>query len=312
MKRLNYVVIISMLIAVCGLLSGCKNVDKNSNVAGGITFTDALERKVTVKEPKKVAALMGSYADVWLLAGGELAAVTEDAYGERNLALGEDVVNLGKMNTPDVELLVEADIDFVLLSSRVTEHVELKDKLDNLGINYAYFEVETFDDYLSMLKICTDITGVKENYKTNGEDIKAGIDEIINSVPEGDNPTVLFLRAFSTGVKALGSDSMAGIMLKELGCVNIADSEKSILEDLNMEKIVEEDPDFVFVVTMGSSEEKALQAVNDLLVSSRAWNELTAIKEGRYYILPKDLFHLKPNARWKDSYDILAKLLYEE
>lgn len=308
---------LSLLITVCGLLSGCKKVEENNklpanNSREGITFTDSLDREIIVNQPKKVAALMGSYAEVWLLAGGELAAVTEDAYGERDLPLSEDIVNLGKMNSPDVELLVESDIDFVLLSSKVTDHVELKDKLDKLEIEYAYFEVETFEDYLSMLKICTDITGVKENYKVNGEDIKAGIDEVINSVPEGVNPTVLFLRAFSTGVKALGSDSMTGIMLKELGCVNIADSEKSLLEDLNMEKIVEEDPDFVFVVTMGSSEEKALESVNELLISNPAWNELSAIKDGRYYVLPKDLFHLKPNARWKESYDMLSEILYEK
>lgn len=163
-----------------------------------------------------------------------------------------------------------------------------------------------------MLKICTDITGDKESYKVNGENIKVGIDEVISSVPDGNHPTVLFLRAFSTGVKALGSDSMTGIMLKELGCINIADSEESLLEDLNMEKIVEEDPDYVFVVTMGSSDEKALEVVNELLISNPAWNELSAIKEGRYHVLPKNLFHLKPNARWKESYDILSEILYEK
>lgn len=317
MRKLNYVIMISVLITVCGLFSGCKKVDKSKELVAdvtteGITFTDDLGSEVTVNQPKKVAAFMGSFADVWLLAGGELAAVTEDAYGERDLSLDETVVNLGKMNSPDMELLVEADIDFVLLSSKVAEHVELKDSLDKLGIEYAYFKVETFEDYLSMLKICTDITGDKESYQVNGESIKAGIDEVINNVPEGVNPTVLFLRAFSTGVKALGSDSMTGIMLKELGCVNIADSEKSLLDDLNMEKIVEEDPDYVFVVTMGSSEEKALESVNELLVSNPAWNELTAIKDGKYFVLPKDLFHLKPNARWKESYVMLAEILYEK
>lgn len=307
---------ISVFITVLGLFTGCNNVDKNNKLANEIkeeiNFTDDLGREVEVNQPKKVAALMGSFAEVWLLAGGELAAVTEDAYGERDLLLDETVVNVGKMNSPDMELLIETDIDFVILSSKVADHVELKDSLDKLGIKSAYFKVETFEDYLSMLKICTDITGNKENYQVNGENIKAGIDEVINNVPVGVNPTVLFLRAFSNGVKALGSDSMTGIMLKELGCVNIVDNEKSLLDDLNMEKIVEEDPDYVFVVTMGSSEEKALEAVNELLLSNPAWNELTAIKEGNYYVLPKDLFHLKPNARWKESYDMLAEILYDK
>ena len=38
--------------------------------ARAVTFTDALGRTVTVESPKRVAALIGSFADVWCLAGG--------------------------------------------------------------------------------------------------------------------------------------------------------------------------------------------------------------------------------------------------
>lgn len=304
------VTIISTLFLV-----GCKGKETLSNQdvisENLITFTDSLGREVTVSNPQKVAAFMGSYAEVWLLSGGTLAAVTDDAYDERNLELSDEVITLGKMNAVNMELVIEEGIDFVLLSSETAEHIEVKDTLDKLGIPSAYFKVETFQDYLAMLDICTDITGRKDLYKTNGEDIGVGIDEIIQAVPEGISPSVLFLRAFSTGVKAKGSDSMTGIMLKELGCMNIADTDNSLLEDLNMEKIVEEDPDFIFVITMGSSSEKALEAVNELLLSNPAWEGLAAVKNGHYHVLPKQLFHSKPNVRWKESYEMLAEILYE-
>lgn len=318
-KKSNFklwVIYTSILILSLTLLSGCKqnetNLISSSNTENSITFTDVLNREVTVTNPKKVAAFMGSYAEIWLLAGGELAAVTEDAFDERNLSLDENIVRLGKMNAVDMELVIEEDIDFVLLSSEAAEHVQLLHTLDKLGIPSAYFKVETFSDYLHMLKICTDITGKSENYQTYGEAIKEDINQIIESVPKEKEPKVLFLRAFSTGVKAKGSDSMTGIMLKELGCVNIADNDNNLLEDLNMEKIVEEDPDFIFVVTMGSSSEKALESVNELLISNPAWSELEAVKNGQYHVLSKQLFHLKPNARWKESYETLAEILYEK
>ena len=38
-------------------------------------FTDALGREVTVKETEKVAVLLGSFCDIWMLAGGEVNAV---------------------------------------------------------------------------------------------------------------------------------------------------------------------------------------------------------------------------------------------
>lgn len=34
------------------------------------------------------------------------------------------------------------------------------------------------------------------------------------------------------------------------------------------------------------------------------------MKEDRVEVLPKDLFHYKPNARWGESYQMLAELMY--
>jgi iron complex transport system substrate-binding protein len=143
------------------------------------------------------------------------------------------------------------------------------------------------------------------------EDVRSDIAAQIARA-DGSSPTILFLRAYSTGVKAQGSDTMTGQMLKELGCVNIADSEDSLLKDLNMEAIIAADPDYIFVTTMGESKEAALKMVDELLISNPAWSGLTAVKENRYHVLPKELFHMKPNNRWGESYQILADYLYGE
>lgn len=326
MEKKEIILMFLCSITMSIVLSGCvkkqntEPVGKDSDIqdiietkAGEVYFIDDIGREVRVNHPQKVAVVKGSFAEVWLLAGGELAAVTEDAYDEPNLDLKDDVVNLGNLKAPNIEKMIEADIDFVILSSKLAEHVALRDTMESAGINCAYFEVETFHDYLDMLKICTDITGDSESYKTNGENIQEQIDEVISGVSQEETgKTVLFIRAFSTGAKAKGSDNMTGIMLKELGCINIADSEDGVLEELNMEKIIEADPDYIFVVTMGSSEEKALEVVKESLTEQKAWKDLSAVKNEQYIILPKELFHLKPNARWGESYQMLAEILYGE
>lgn len=278
---------------------------------GTCTFTDSLGNTVELEQPpKRVAALLGSYAETWLLAGGEVVAVTQDAYDERGLELPEDTVNLGANQQPDLEALFAAEPDLVLLTPDLDGQMGLKDSLAAAGIPAAWFKVETFDDYLNMLKICTDLTGRSDLYQKNGLDIQSGIDAAIASVPEGEGPTVLLLRAYSSGVRAKNSDSIAGAMLKDLGAVNIADSNSGLLEDLQMESILAADPEFVFVTTMGASQEAALKSLDELLHSDPAWQTLTAVKEGRVEVLPKDLFHYKPNARWGESYQMLAELMY--
>ena len=237
-------------------------------------------------------------------------AVTQDAYDERGLELPEDTVNLGANQQPDLEALFAAEPDLVLLTPDLDGQMGLKDSLAAAGIPAAWFKVETFDDYLNMLKICTDLTGRSDLYQKNGLDIQSGIDAAIASVPEGEGPTVLLLRAYSSGVRAKNSDSIAGAMLKDLGAVNIADSNSGLLEDLQMESILAADPEFIFVTTMGASQEAALKSLDELLHSDPAWQTLTAVKEGRVEVLPKDLFHYKPNARWGESYQMLAELMY--
>ena len=278
---------------------------------GTCTFTDSLGNTVELEQPpKRVAALLGSYAETWLLAGGEVVAVTQDAYDERGLELPEDTVNLGANQQPDLEALFAAEPDLVLLTPDLDGQMGLKDSLAAAGIPAAWFKVETFDDYLNMLKICTDLTGRSDLYQKNGLDIQSGIDAAIASVPEGEGPTVLLLRAYSSGVRAKNSNSIAGAMLKDLGAVNIADSNSGLLEDLQMESILAADPEFIFVTTMGASQEAALKSLDELLHSDPAWQTLTAVKEGRVEVLPKDLFHYKPNARWGESYQMLAELMY--
>ena len=278
---------------------------------GTCTFTDSLGNTVELEQPpKRVAALLGSYAETWLLAGGEVVAVTQDAYDERGLELPEDTVNLGANQQPDLEALFAAEPDLVLLTPDLDGQMGLRDSLEAAGIPAAWFKVETFDDYLNMLKICTDLTGRSDLYQKNGLDIQSEIDAAIASVPEGEAPTVLLLRAYSSGVRAKNSDNIAGAILKDVGESNIADSDSGLLEDLQMESILAADPEFIFVTTMGASQEAALESLDELLHSDPAWQTLTAVKEDRVEVLPKDLFHYKPNARWGESYQMLAELMY--
>lgn len=314
MKKHFKIILMVLLICSCTLsLIGCgtksKQVVKDNKDSNEITFTDGLGNEISVSTPKHVAVLTGSLAEAWLLAGGELAAVTNDISSERTVELPEDIVDLGLLESPNTEAMINAGVDFAILSANLTSQVKLKSTLEKAGITTAYFNVETFDDYLGMLKIMTDITGKSDLYKKNGTDIQSIIDTQIKRA-DGSAPTVLFIRAYSGGAKAKGSDNMTGHMLKDLGCVNIADSDESILEDLSVEKIIQDDPDYIFVTTMGDSEEEAMKVVEDTLVSNPAWKELSAVKNDRYFVLPKALFHYKPNNRWGESYTMLADILY--
>jgi iron complex transport system substrate-binding protein len=279
-------------------------------VKPSIVFIDATGREVSVSSHDRVIVASGSFAHTWLLAGGVLAATTEDAFGEYAAVDPAAVENVGLLKTPSLELILAQEPDLVILSANIQGHMDLYDQLAAAGITAAYFSVETFGEYLDMLKICTDITGRGDLYEQNGAALQGKIDEIISRNAGKEPPAVLLMRSHSSGVSARSSDTMAGAMLKDLGCVNIADGENDLLTELSMEVIIQEDPDYIFVTTMGDSEEKALETLKAGIQANPAWQELSAVKNGRYHVLPKDLFHLKPNDRWPESYEMLADILY--
>ena len=46
------------------------------------------------------------------------------------------------------------------------------------------------------------------------------------------------------------------------------------------------------------------------LLENPAWNTLTAVREGKYFVMDSNLYNLKPNGRWGEAYEQLADILY--
>ena len=315
MKRMVCALLCGVLLTT---LSACGGEEQDStetkNPEEAVTFTDDLGREVTLAKPRRVAALIGSFADVWCLAGGQdtLVAAADDSWTQFDLDLPETVENLGAVKEPNVEKLLAAEPDFVLGSTKTAADVELLDLLEQSGIGVAYFDISSFEDYLRMLEVCTWLTGCPERYTQYGADVQSQVEQAI-ARQDGSAPRVLYVRATGSSCKVKNSQgTVLGEMLASLGCVNIADSETGLLETLSMETILAEDPEHIFVVLQGSDTTKAEQTLEMSLLSNPAWNELTAVREGRYHVMDQRLYNVKPNARWGEAYEKLADILYPE
>ena len=300
-------------ILLVAALGGCSDINGSSEISDTVTFTDALDRTVPVsKNPERTAALLGAFADTWVSAGGVLCAAAEDAWDDYGLTL-ENAVNLGGAHSPSLEALLSADPDFVIASASTAADVEMKETLENAGITVAYFDVDNFNDYLAMLKICADITGRKDLYEQNGERVKKEIENIkdefnAKKLPE-EKRTVLLLRASASLLKAKGSeDTVLGEMLCDLGCINIADSDKTLLENLSVESVIREEPYRIFAVSMGD-ETAARNNLTKTMEENPAWGRLDAVAQNRLHIMDKRLFNLKPNSSWAKAYEQLTKIL---
>ena len=305
-----------ILAAALLLLSACGGTAPGETPPAGpetVSFTDDLGQSFSIAPPRRTAALIGSFADVWCLAGGRdsLVAAAGDAWTSFDLGLHESTANLGAVKEPHLEILLAAEPDLILASCNTAADLELRETFAQAGIPAAYFDVQTFDDYLRMLEICARLTGQPERYEQHGASVRAQVDAAI-ARQDGTAPSVLCLRATGNGCKSKGStDNVLGEMLADLGCVNVADG-GSLLETLSMEAIIAADPDYIFAVLQGADASGAQAALEAALLSNPAWSRLRAVEEGRFFTLDHRLYNLKPNARWGEAYEQLANLLYPE
>lgn len=295
------------------LESAAESASSQLESAGEVSITDSNGSQITLDtSAPRVVAAYGSFAEAWLLAGGQLCGVTQDALEQRDLGLPEDIAVVGTVKEPNAEEIIALEPDLVLLASDITAQADIRDVLENAGLACAFFQVDTFADYAFMMEQLCAITGREDLYEENVTQVGQQIEEAqANAALSSTRPNVLLIRAFSTGIKAKTDDELAGAILKDLGAHNIADDHPSMLEDLSLEEVIAADPDYIFVTTMGD-EQKALDYLNGLIQQNPAWSELSAVKEDRYIVLPKDLFHYKPNNRWGESYQYLGEILYPQ
>ena len=310
--------VVSLLLATCCLLlAACGNsvspsAPQNVPAETSVTFTDDLNRQVTVDRPQRVACLISSFSDIWCLAGGAdtIVAATDATWRYFDLPLRDDVVNLGNTKELDVERLLACEPDLILASGGTDRNVELEASFSAMGLNAAYFSVDTFADYLRMLKICTEITGKTENHDLYGTQVARQVEAAL-ARQDGSAPSVLYIRATGSSCKVKNSEgSVLGEMLKDLGCINIADRNGSLLEQLSIEAILQADPDYIFVVLQSADPADAQAILQTTLLDNPAWVSLTAVQEGRYYVMDPNLYNLKPNAQWGKAYEQLADILY--
>lgn len=330
-QRIIRVVSLCAFVAILGVFGACSpaaesesegtlsfetEIDSSLNEGLPYTFTDDLGNEVQVKSVEKVIACMGSFANIWELAGGSLVGASSDALEDYEL-ISQEVASVGDFTAPNLEQIIALEPDLVLMTGASTgkdgaaSQVDLKESLEASGITVAYFNVTVFDDYLRMLETCCDITGRTDLFAENGTAVAERIEKIkAQPVPESEVPTVLLMTTYSGGTRVQNSSTMTGAMLADLGVQNLADENKSLLKDFSLESVIEMNPDYLLVVPMGNDDEVAMKNLKEATEANPAWATLDAVQNGNYITLDKKLFLYKPNSSWDEAYAFLFDTLY--
>lgn len=299
-----------LIMVVALLLSACDKKEEKSDCY--YRFDDSLGNEVVLEEkPQRVAVLFSSYAEIWTLAKGEMVLTVGDAVTRGFANEGIELADSGAGLKLDLEKLVAADPDFVIVTADLSAQVEAYEMMKEAGVPCAAFREECLDDYLSILKIFADINECPEVYEEYGTKVKKEADEIIAS-SSGSGPSYLFIRAgsaFNSTKAKTADDHFACVMLDELGGKNIVEAGSILTDELSLEEIIIKDPDLIFIVPQGKEADS--RNYIESLFKEDGWNELGAIRQGNVHFLAKELFNYKPNQNWAEAYKTLADILYQ-
>lgn len=330
-KFKNLLLIISIMILVSSCSNNSNNNTENENTPettvynfldladevivtdSDVTFTDATGEEVTIqKHPQKVVSLVNSYTALWYEAGGSVVGRLDSENELPKEALDPNIQTLGKITSVNMELLLSLEPDLVLL--RTSKQQDLIPQLKENNIPYISMEYDSFDDYLKWLKVFTALNNNDDLFNTLGLQQVDKVNEILSKVPKENNPDVMLIFGTSSSLKAYLSNTANGQMLEQLGANNIADSwentdARSI--DINTEYLIESNPDFIFVQCMNDpSDVKSL--IDSTYGTTNWWQDLSAVKNNNVIYLDRDLYHFKPNKRYSEAYENLAKILYPD
>ncbi|MFA5576356.1 MAG: ABC transporter substrate-binding protein [Tissierellaceae bacterium] len=335
MRIKKFLLFILSLSLVGGFSTGCK--DKADEVAefmdepvkvsdlvsdeygisideDSVTFVDGRGEEVRIgKKPERAIVLFASFVDIWMRNGGDMVGMVEPS-NEYYMPGTEHIETLGKQGSISLEKVISLEPDLVVLSYNTGSHLDLIPALEENHIPVMALDYQFKEDYFKISKVFATINDRMELYEKDAQMVKEETEKIMSRVPKNKESKVLIIMATKNAIGAINSDTTIGEMFKDLGAINIADGSNEKLSEKNfsLEKILEEDPDFIFVQAMGSDMEAIEERIRNDAQSNPAWSSLKAIRNGNYIVLDKDLYTYKANHRYAEAYENLAKILYPE
>ncbi len=274
------------------------------------TVTDDAGRTVTIaKKPERIVTTSVSYLAPLYAVGGEV--VGRPATKAKVIAEAANVAEIGPVYQIDAEKIVALHPDLVLIIKGINE--KLIDTLDANGIQSLVIDMKSYDDVKRTLTTFAALTGETEKGKALIEKMDADIAAVKNGIPQ-EKKHVAIIHSTAQGLSVQLDGSIAGSIVNMLGWENTASGMTAMDKNpdaapYSMETLVAQNPDIIFVTSMG--EEAEIRAsMESMFRESPAWQSVSAVRDGRVYYLPQELFLFSPGIDYPAAVRYMAHLIY--
>lgn len=309
MKKLYAICLCAML---CITAIGCSHFSGNSSSGSNVTYSYKNEQITLPASPKKVITLSTPLLNMTYAIGGSSIArpTTSNPIPEAAKELPE----LGQVSHINMETLVGLKPDLVL--GEKGQNTKFESLLQSNKIPYLLINYDGINDNVPLLKLLGQIFNKKENADKIIKAYEDGVSKAKKESSQFSPARVAVLRATGKSVTAETPKAICASMVEQLHMENVLLNHKDVTLDTktvpySLEQLSSDNPEIIFVVTMGKDKDIS-KKMDEQMRDNPAWSNLDAVKNGRVYFLPSDLFLLNPGIRTPEAMNKLLDLAYRQ
>lgn len=313
---LRLLMVISLVIGTL-LMTGCQKEEvqetgtSQTSQEAYACIEDTSGNKVCFfQKPERIVVLSASFLEPLHELGGNVIARPDSKTRMPDYA--KDLESIGQVYQVDAEKIVSLNPDLVIANSGMNEKVAKL--LNDNEIPTVVLDMKSYDDVKYELKVFGKILQKESEADAIIADMDSKIAAVQAKIPKQEHKRVAILHSTAQGLTLQLDGSIAGSISNILGWENVASGMTPLDKNpdaapYSLETLVSQNPDIIFVTSMGSIKE-IQKHMDDEMLSNPAWQAIPAVDNHLVYYLPQDLFLLSPGLRYPEAVEYMAKLIY--
>ena len=303
-------ILTALLIAATLALTACGLPVADEERGSYASITDDNGRTVLFdKKPERIVVTSASFLEPLYAVGGSVVGRPESKTKVPPEA--KEVPRIGRVYQIDAEKIIALKPDLVILNKGMNEKL-----IDTLNANYIktlVLDMKSYEDVKREIGIFAALTGEKEKGEALVQKMDADINAVRTSIPQ-EKKRVAIIHSTGQGLSVQLDGSIAGSIAVMLGWENTAAGMPALDKNpdaapYSMETLVAQNPDIIFVTSMGE-EEEIRASMEAMFAESPAWQSVGAIRDGRVYYLPQEMFLFSPGIEYPKAVQYMARLVY--
>ena len=277
--------------------------------ASGVTVTDMTGRTVTIDEPvTRIVALTPSDCEILYAIGAGDLIVGRGKYCD----YPEEVLDIPAVasgSDTNLEEIINLDPQVLVMSTMAQTEEQVR-MLEDAGIQVVESDAQDIEGVYTAIKLLGELTGRTDEAQALCGQMQAKFAELSESAAakaDGTVKTVYFeVTPLEQGLYSAGKGTFMNEIAELLGLKNIFDDTDG-WNKVSEEQVIDRDPDYI--VTIGSMNTATGQTPVEEILSRKAWQNITAVKNGAVLNVPNNEFS-RPAPRLGDAAQALYDLVY--